>query len=514
MAQRGWLSIAMAWALVGCDDVQPEPDLDVELRSEHGQACGLVQPIDPPAGPPTFDCTERQDVGYDAGVAFDITVVTVDDDPVEKQTANAFWVMREAAAADGVDIHINSGFRTMEEQEYFYMCGPDGCCCCNSCNLAAAPGYSNHQSGHALDLSTSNAGVYSWLAANGADYGWANTVPSEDWHWEWWGGGPGGGICDITAPPAGSVDAAGCETISGWAQDPDAPTEAIEVQVVFDGALGDPGAVALSVVADDPRDDLCETLGSCDHGFEVEFPLGLRDGANHSVRVYAMDQEGEMDAELPVSPPQLACAPPPIPEGVRRLVPDPEAFASWGFSPLHHVAHVDDAAIAELEEGLVLGDAPFVVTTDGSQELWLVEHGWRRPISDTTIADAWGFSLAEATVLEVDALELIAIGPPVRDRPFVVTGSGPDMYLVDDPLEDPRESDSGNDGDGGSDAGESDGMSGGDGGSDDEGGLSGGSDRESDDGCACSSSARTPAAAGLVLFALGLVRRRRVTGRA
>ncbi|MBK8720396.1 MAG: D-alanyl-D-alanine carboxypeptidase family protein [Deltaproteobacteria bacterium] len=144
----------------------------------------------------TYDCTESTDTGYDDGSPFEITVVHIDGKPVEKDTANAFWVMREAAAADGVEIHVVSGFRTMDEQEYLYMCYQ--CCCCNSCNLAASPGYSNHQSGHALDLNASSSGVHAWLVAHGGEYGFSATVPSENWHWEWWGGGPG--AASVTSP--------------------------------------------------------------------------------------------------------------------------------------------------------------------------------------------------------------------------------------------------------------------------------------------------------------------------
>jgi hypothetical protein len=70
-------------------------------------------------------------------------------------------------------------------------------------NLAAKPGYSNHQSGHALDLNTSSAGVYAWLEHHGATYGFKRTVPSEIWHWEYWGSEVGGS-CVTTAPPAAS----------------------------------------------------------------------------------------------------------------------------------------------------------------------------------------------------------------------------------------------------------------------------------------------------------------------
>lgn len=147
----------------------------------------------------SVDCTQWTDTGYVDGKPFEISLVTVDNKPVEVATANAYVVMQKAAAADGVNIVVVSGFRTYAEQQYLYNCYVN--CNCNNCNLAAKPGYSNHQSGHALDLNTSSGGVLSWLNAHGSTYGFARTVPSEDWHWEWWGGGPGGGPCDDNTPP-------------------------------------------------------------------------------------------------------------------------------------------------------------------------------------------------------------------------------------------------------------------------------------------------------------------------
>ncbi|MBZ5712138.1 D-alanyl-D-alanine carboxypeptidase family protein [Nannocystis pusilla] len=149
---------------------------------------------------PTYaiDCNEHEDVGYVQGSSFTITVVTVDGKPVEVETANAYYAMQQAAAADGVSIKVVSGFRTMAEQEYLYGCYIN--CNCNNCNLAAKPGYSNHQSGHALDLNTAAAGVLNWLEAHGDEFGFEATVPSEDWHWEWWGGGP------ATNGPCGTPD--------------------------------------------------------------------------------------------------------------------------------------------------------------------------------------------------------------------------------------------------------------------------------------------------------------------
>ena len=159
-----------------------------------------------------IDCNERIDQGYVDGEAFEISVVSVDGKPVERETANAYWLMKEAAQSDGVVLNISSGFRTYAEQEYFYNCYTQ--CNCNQCNLAARPGYSNHQSGHALDLNTSQAGVFDWLNQNASRFGFSRTVPSEPWHWEWWGGGLGGGPCtstpcEVVAREGGVLDDSG-----------------------------------------------------------------------------------------------------------------------------------------------------------------------------------------------------------------------------------------------------------------------------------------------------------------
>jgi LAS superfamily LD-carboxypeptidase LdcB len=132
----------------------------------------------------SFSCNEHEATAYINGNPSTINVVTVDGHAVRKITANAYYEMAKAAQKDGVQIRIVSGFRTMAEQKYLYHCYTS--CSCNGCNLAAKPGYSNHQSGHALDLNTSAGGVYSFLANHGAAYRFHRTVPSEAWHWEHW----------------------------------------------------------------------------------------------------------------------------------------------------------------------------------------------------------------------------------------------------------------------------------------------------------------------------------------
>ncbi len=154
-----------------------------------------------------YDCSESNSTGYRSGSSFSIKVVTVDGRPVELKTANAYIAMQSKAKQAGINIRIVSGFRTNAQQQYLYSCYIN--CNCNNCNLAARPGYSNHQSGHALDLNTKGAGVLSWLNNNASKYGFKRTVPSEPWHWEYWGGMVDGGCGGATAKPAPS---AGCNS--------------------------------------------------------------------------------------------------------------------------------------------------------------------------------------------------------------------------------------------------------------------------------------------------------------
>jgi D-alanyl-D-alanine carboxypeptidase len=134
---------------------------------------------------PELDCTTTTEAGYRRGRRIDVKVVTIDDDRVERSTASAYWAMREAAAKDGVPLTIYSGFRSALEQAYFYQCYR--CCCCNGCAPAAKPGFSNHQSGRALDLDVSPPGVHAWLVEHAGAFGFAATVSDEPWHWEYRG---------------------------------------------------------------------------------------------------------------------------------------------------------------------------------------------------------------------------------------------------------------------------------------------------------------------------------------
>ena len=167
----------MRWRCVAMQNIKSRAVVGV-LVSVIGSSVGCAR-VDENTGllvSELLRCTSAQ--GYSSGVARTICVATVDGKPVEVHTADAYLRMQSAAAAAGVSLRIVSGFRTMAQQQYLY----NQYLCCGG-NLAARPGYSNHQSGLALDLNTSTGGVYRWLAANAGRFGFIRTVPSEDWPW-------------------------------------------------------------------------------------------------------------------------------------------------------------------------------------------------------------------------------------------------------------------------------------------------------------------------------------------
>ena len=137
------------------------------------------QDVSPQGVHPLAGCTRT--TGFNKGKAMSICTTTLNGKAVEQATAASFIKMRDAAARAGVSIVVVSGFRTMQKQRDLYAAYRAG-----RGNLAAPPGYSNHQSGHALDLNTKGKGVNAWLVRNAATFGFRRTVPSENWHYEKW----------------------------------------------------------------------------------------------------------------------------------------------------------------------------------------------------------------------------------------------------------------------------------------------------------------------------------------
>ncbi len=139
-------------------------------------------PLNPSDTPPEGSTVD----GYVHGAPTSIVVSVIDaaGHVLRQDAAQAFLAMRDAAAAAGVVLSVNSAWRSNEAQSalrQLYVAGTG--------NLAAPAGYSNHQSGIDVDLETGGGlnAAYRWLTANAASYNFVRTVSSEPWHWEYQG---------------------------------------------------------------------------------------------------------------------------------------------------------------------------------------------------------------------------------------------------------------------------------------------------------------------------------------
>ena len=126
----------------------------------------------------------RRAIGYVKGQAVELTLTPIGGGFFLAADAAAAWFqMRDAAAAAGVQLVVNDAFREMAAQQAFYADLLAG----KRTDPVAAPGWSLHQSGRALDLSTergTNAAFW-WLTANAGQFGFKRTVATEPWHWEY-----------------------------------------------------------------------------------------------------------------------------------------------------------------------------------------------------------------------------------------------------------------------------------------------------------------------------------------
>ncbi|WP_437276261.1 M23 family metallopeptidase [Sorangium sp. So ce375] len=236
----------------------------------------------------------------------------------------------------------------------------------------------------------------------------------------------------LNKPPEGALETAGCSGIAGWTRDPDAEGAPADARLYFDVPATEEGAEGYSFAADLHRDDLCEPLGSCAHGFEAPMPLSLLGGA-HAVHAYGVDALSGQQVELEGSPRALAC-PLDLPSGVRRRLGGDGALDAWGFSRFWDVASAPDAALQALPEGDAFPSSPLLVRgDDGAASLWLVDVGERRAVPDAEVANAWELDPGDAVVWPAARLAALPLGPALRPRPFLVQGSGPPLYVIDAP---------------------------------------------------------------------------------
>jgi zinc D-Ala-D-Ala carboxypeptidase len=115
-------------------------------------------------------------------------------------TRAAFLAMESAAATDGVKLRVRYAYRGLEDQDEMIreLLAARNCKVSDLLSWVAAPGYSEHHTGRALDLATTPEDVpfqdtegFRWLCRSAAHFGFALSYPPdnpyglvyEPWHW-------------------------------------------------------------------------------------------------------------------------------------------------------------------------------------------------------------------------------------------------------------------------------------------------------------------------------------------
>jgi zinc D-Ala-D-Ala carboxypeptidase len=156
------------------------------LRSEQRGALGEADAA-VPDGAPVLRWEQRGALGEADGAVPDGTTVFEDEFPgIANLDPDLLGALRQAAtdaAADGVEILVDSGWRSAEYQERLLhealsRYGSEE----EAARWVATPTTSAHVSGDAVDLGPSDATA--WLSEHGADYGLCQIYSNEPWHHE------------------------------------------------------------------------------------------------------------------------------------------------------------------------------------------------------------------------------------------------------------------------------------------------------------------------------------------
>jgi D-alanyl-D-alanine carboxypeptidase len=162
------------------------------IPADYADRCGM---------PPQAECAQLVDAGRDM---FGRPVL------LERATRQAWQQLQSAAAADGETLLLVSGYRSHDYQRQLIQRKLDrGQSIADILRVNAAPGFSEHHSGRALDLACpdqppleeafEDTSSFRWLLAHAARYGFRLSFPRhnpqgvayEPWHWFFEGPGVG-----------------------------------------------------------------------------------------------------------------------------------------------------------------------------------------------------------------------------------------------------------------------------------------------------------------------------------
>lgn len=135
---------------------------------------------------------------YDNGIRKGLLkIIEVDEQKVIRKYYPAIQILIDSAKRDGINLKLNSGFRTFEDQirvrkkyikdktkkndrDYLINAPSD-----DFNPETGKPGHSRHQNGTAYDFSIKDKNVFKWLKGNAIKYGFVRTLGNEKWHWEY-----------------------------------------------------------------------------------------------------------------------------------------------------------------------------------------------------------------------------------------------------------------------------------------------------------------------------------------
>lgn len=120
------------------------------------------------------------------------------------EASQAWKAMSEAATRDNLSLWPLSGFRSVDRQTFLIRRRlNEGQTILEVLKSIAAPGYSEHHTGRALDIGSAEEHVldegfagtpaFAWLSQKAGDFGWTLSFPKnnphgiiyEPWHWCW-----------------------------------------------------------------------------------------------------------------------------------------------------------------------------------------------------------------------------------------------------------------------------------------------------------------------------------------
>ena len=116
---------------------------------------------------------------------------------LDKEAREAFVNMADAALGEGIPLYVKSGYRSFRYQEEIITRKlNEGLLFKDAIRFIAPPGYSEHESGKAVDLASDRflfieSSAYGWLKQNAARFGFRESysrrkdslIPWEPWHW-------------------------------------------------------------------------------------------------------------------------------------------------------------------------------------------------------------------------------------------------------------------------------------------------------------------------------------------